>query len=394
MGLDALTAKKNEEDTTTLSKKKNILILPRWYPNKSDIQLGTFIQRQAVLMRDDYNIMVIYVQGIPDQKEKFEFEQSTSNGFIERIIYFKQSKSPFRKIVNARRYKLAQRLGFKDHDFSPDLCHVHVPYRSAFLALELQRKKIPFVVTEHWSGHINGEFEKKNAADLTIYKQVLSKASGITTVSALLQKKFKENTGFDNLLIPNLIEINTPQKVKVRTESIDVLSVGDMADDVKNFTGLILAFSKAIKQIPTLKLTLIGGGPDEKMIQQMIHDLKLNDFITFSGRRPHPEVLQSYHQCDFYICNSNFETFGMTVAEALICGKPVISTKCGGPEEFVSDVNGILVSPKNIEQLSAAIEQMAAEYSTYNSAEIQEEIKSRFGTDAIREKWINFYENI
>ena len=84
----------------------------------------------------------------------------------------------------------------------------------------------------------------------------------------------------------------------------------------------------------------------------------------------------------------------MTLDDALISGKPVISTKCGGPEEFITNKNGILVSPKNIEQLSAAIEQMASNYSTFNSTSIQDEIKSRFGANVIREKWINFYENI
>jgi hypothetical protein len=42
--------------------KKNILILPRWYPNKEDIQLGNFIRQQALLLKDDFAIYVIYVQ--------------------------------------------------------------------------------------------------------------------------------------------------------------------------------------------------------------------------------------------------------------------------------------------------------------------------------------------
>ncbi|MEP1027839.1 MAG: glycosyltransferase [Crocinitomicaceae bacterium] len=378
-----------------MTKKKNILILPRWYPNKTDIQLGTFIQRQAVLMRDDYNLMVIYVQGVEGQQEKFEFEQSTSNGFVERIIYYRQSVSPLRKIVNARRYKLAQRLGLKDSHFTPDLCHVHVPYRSAFLALEFKRKGTPFVITEHWSGHINGEFAKKNATDLALYKQVLSKSAGISTVSALLQEKFKENTGFENVLIPNLIEFTAvPESAHESSDYIEILSVGDIADEVKNFSGLIMAFKKALKNNSNLRLTIIGGGPDEALISKMISDLNLDNFIDCKGRLDHAEVLKAFHHCDFYVCNSNFETFGMTSAEALICGKPVISTKCGGPEEFINDKNGLLIAPRNADQLANAIEQMAVDYTSYQDESIKADIKKRFGAETIKAKWIEFYENI
>jgi hypothetical protein len=69
-------------------------------------------------------------------------------------------------------------------------------------SFKLQKTGIPFVVTEHWSGHLTGEYEEKNSADKTLYKQVLQKASGIATVSKLLRDKFKENTGFDSIVIP------------------------------------------------------------------------------------------------------------------------------------------------------------------------------------------------
>jgi glycosyltransferase involved in cell wall biosynthesis len=107
-----------------------------------------------------------------------------------------------------------------------------------------------------------------------------------------------------------------------------------MHDAVKNISGLIHSFSVALKTNSNLHLTLIGGGPDEKKILDLIADLNLSSHISFRGRLAHNAVLSEMNFCDFYICNSNFETFGMTVAEALRCGKPIISTRCGGPEEI------------------------------------------------------------
>ena len=372
-----------------MNERKKILILPRWYPNAEDIQLGTFIQKQAISLKNHFEIMVIYVQGVPDQTEKFRFEQTEENGITERIIYFKQSTGPFRKIINARRYKLAQKLGLKNTDFTPDLCHVHVPYRSAFLALEFNRTGIPFVITEHWSGHINGEFAKKNAADKNIYKQVVGKAKSISTVSQLLQKKFKANTGFDSEVIPNLIEV-APVKEEYSENGIQILTVSDLIDKTKNVSGLLHAVKNTLEHKEVF-LNIIGGGPDEQYLKNLSHELGLDKHVQFLGRLPHEEVLKHYSQCSFYICNSNFETFGMAVAEALISGKPVISTLCGGPNEYLHDKNSIQIHTDNIQELYAAILQMCEHYIDYDHDEIKAEITAKFGSEVIREKWINFY---
>ena len=328
---------------------------------------------------------------IPILHKNLNSFENTENGIRERIVYFKQSTSALRKVVNARRYKLAQILAFKDVDFNPDLCHVHVPYRSAFLALDLRKKAIPFVLTEHWSGHINGDYDKKNAADLTIYKQVLGKAKGISVVSELLQTKFKENTSFDSIVIPNLIEWKPDSSSTNREDRIEILSVSDLADDVKNITGLISSFKDANESRKDLHLTIIGGGPDEKLISALIKDLGLQDQITLRGRLEHNEVLNAYHNYDFYICNSNFETFGMTVAEALLAGKPVICSQCGGPEEYVHEKNGILIPTKDNKKLSSAISQMAEDYKTYDSNVLSNEIRSKFGAEKIKSQLKEFY---
>jgi glycosyltransferase involved in cell wall biosynthesis len=393
MDLLVLSAKKKTERQTILTEKKNILLLPRWYPNKSDIQLGTFIQAQAILLKDIFNIYVIYVQGDPNLKSKYEFIESTDLGIHERIVYFKQSTGIFKKITNGRRYKMAQLLAFKNWDIKVDLCHVHVPYRSAFLALDLQRKGIPFVITEHWSGHLNGEYLQKNAADRTIYKQVLSKATNIATVSHILKAKFKENTGFDSVVIPNFIEQGPYFDQTPRADTITILSISDFINSTKNITGLLTAFSIAIKENPTLNLTLIGGGPDETLIANAVRDLQLMNHVTLVGRLAHEDVLKAYSQCDFYVCNSNFETFGMTVAEALLAGKPVVCTLCGGPEEFLNSSNSITVPLDSPSQLSSALLKMAKEFNSFEKEKIAQAIRAQFGTEAVKTQLKNFYNS-
>lgn len=54
-----------------------------------------------------------------------------------------------------------------------------------------------------------------------------------------------------------------------------------------------------------------------------------------------------------FILNSYKETFGVVCVEAAMCGARVISTRCGGPECFINDLNGILINTGNVEELSA-----------------------------------------
>lgn len=287
-------------------------------------------------------------------------------------------------------------MGFRRIENPISLCHVHVPYRPAFLALRLKRKKgIPFVVTEHWSGHLNGEYLRKNRTDRLLYRRVLAKASGISTVSALLAQKFKTHTGFDSVVIPNCIEAdNSLHPISRKDPKIQLLSVSDMIDSIKNISGLVRSFGAAAEKRNDLHLTLVGGGPDEQKIQNLIQEHRLQDKITFKGRLAHASVLEEMKRCDFYICNSNVETFGMTAAEALLSGKPVISTRCGGPEEFLNDSNALLVNPNDSDQLTDAILKMSDGFNRYSPELLATAIDQRFGKSAVKQKLVSFYNAV
>jgi len=381
---------------------KHVLVLPRWYPNKTDIQLGIFIQRQLLLMQTECAFTVVYVQFIDALDQPFKLETSKlADQLTEHIIYVKRSTGFARKITNFIRFNKAQKLGIAQISAPINACHIHVPYRTVLPALRLKRKKkIPFYITEHWSGHLNGLYRQKNILDQFLYKNVLKKAAKISTVSAFLQTNFEDNTGFTSEVIPNLIEFKTDGQTKSKSdEIIEFLFVGDFIDSIKNISGILHAFHAASALNSKLRLRLIGGGPDFERMKELAKSLKLNDnCLTFEGRRAHDFVLEALQSCDVYVCNSRFETFGMTVAEALICGKPVISTLCGGPNDFLTAENSIRLQPnlnndpKANKELAEAILEMAQKYKTFDANQISIPIKARFGAETIRNKWKSFYE--
>jgi glycosyltransferase involved in cell wall biosynthesis len=69
----------------------------------------------------------------------------------------------------------------------------------------------------------------------------------------------------------------------------------------------------------------------------------------------HERALATIAQADALICFSHYETFGITCAEALCMGVPVIYTPCGGPEEYIQKHMGIEVPLQDESALTQAI---------------------------------------
>ena len=92
------------------------------------------------------------------------------------------------------------------------------------------------------------------------------------------------------------------------------------------------------------------------------------------------------HQCDVFVLPSLYETFGVVLIEALAAGKPVIATRCGGPESIVNDENGLLVAPANSDALGRAMRQMVEAIDRFNKDIIRSDCIARFSRQAVIEQ--------
>lgn len=87
--------------------------------------------------------------------------------------------------------------------------------------------------------------------------------------------------------------------------------------------------------------------------------------------------------CDCFVLPSRYETFGVVYIEAMASGKPVIATACGGPDDFVTQENGLLVPVGEVSALARAMQQMMTSRHQYDSDKIRESVQSRFSSQAI-----------
>src|SRR5262249_39814376 len=106
----------------------------------------------------------------------------------------------------------------------------------------------------------------------------------------------------------------------------------------------LLAALHALKQRGhTVNALLIGGTPDPK-VRRRIRELGIGESIEFSGYLPVETLRDKLRLIDLFVVPSHQEGLCIAALEAMACGCPVVSTRCGGPEEFVlNDETGYLV---------------------------------------------------
>jgi glycosyltransferase involved in cell wall biosynthesis len=123
-------------------------------------------------------------------------------------------------------------------------------------------------------------------------------------------------------------------------------------------------------------------------------DNRLNTICRFAGALTRAQAIQQMQACDIFILPSLGETFGIVLGEAMACGKPVIATRCGGPEYIVTEKTGILVAPRDVTALTDAIIFMLNAYSTFDPEHIRQSVLHRFGEASFLEAVASHYKNI
>ena len=122
----------------------------------------------------------------------------------------------------------------------------------------------------------------------------------------------------------------------------------------------VVRLADAFARVGRGSLTFVGDGPLRPRLEG-------RPDVRVIGRVPHSEVPRHLAAADVVCAPSLIEPFGQAILEAMACGRTVVTTRIGGPPEFVPDGAGILVDPLDEAAIARALEQ-AATYPTPNAA--------------------------
>ena len=134
----------------------------------------------------------------------------------------------------------------------------------------------------------------------------------------------------------------------------------DKAHYFKGVDVLIRSFSK-VKTNKKIKLTITGDGELKEEYIKLSKSLKIEERVNFVGRLSFNELIKLYQRSDLLILPSinNNEAFGIVLIEAMACKTPVIASNLPGVRKvFKNNFSGLLIEPRNEEDLSNKIEEM------------------------------------
>jgi glycosyltransferase involved in cell wall biosynthesis len=111
----------------------------------------------------------------------------------------------------------------------------------------------------------------------------------------------------------------------------------------------LAALERVRRRLPRLRVLAFGA-------ERVSPQLPLPDWIEFHYRPTQAQIRRLYAQCDVWLCGSRREGFHLPALEAMACRCPVVSTRMGGPMDFVDEaVNGFLVDVDDAEALAAQL---------------------------------------
>jgi glycosyltransferase involved in cell wall biosynthesis len=192
-------------------------------------------------------------------------------------------------------------------------------------------------------------------------------------------------------VVPNVLPLKEVE-VAAPGSPYHMIVVADLVDRVKNITGVLEAMALLREEIPHLRLTVVGGGPDERKLRQLCSGFNLNDRVMFLGKLSATEAMERMAASGFMVVNSRSETFSVVTGEALMLGKPVIATRCGGPEAFINEHNGALIPVENTPALADAIKRMVAQHGSYAPERIRAGVNERYSAHAIGKQFYTIYQ--
>ena len=138
-----------------------------------------------------------------------------------------------------------------------------------------------------------------------------------------------------------------------KPDSIRCLAVARLVER-KGLGELIRAF--ALLPRGRFSLEIVGDGPDESVLRNLVASLGLKEEVSFSGSLERSAVAERYRAADLFTLPSSAEAFGNVFAEALASGLPIVGSTVGGIPELVEHgINGLLVAPGNPDALAQAI---------------------------------------
>ena len=247
----------------------------------------------------------------------------------------------------------------------------------------------------------------------TIFQElpILKNSSTIIAVSDGVSKVIEKRSFIDR---DNIKVINNGIDLKLFKFSGEERAETRLKLNIANHDKVVLFLSLLSKQKGTdiaikalneltdnnknIKLIIAGDGEYLEEARLLVNRLNLESSVIFAGFVRNEDTVQYYNASDIFIFPTlRLESFGIVIAEAMACGKPVIASDVGCiPDVIDNGINGILIPIGDFKELARQINLLLddPQYSTMLTQNARRKALERFGLDRMIDETIKVFESV
>jgi glycosyltransferase involved in cell wall biosynthesis len=353
------------------------LAILRQYAGRSDLQVDVLASapKPGFAVQKLSENVTLYTVGV--HKKNLHYWRK-----IEVVEWVAHATPPYRRLLRENRY---------------DLVHAFFGLPTGWLCYRTANR-LPYIISLRGSdvpgGHARLQLEYKLLGPLL--KRIWTKASVLVACSDGLKNRalrFLPSANID--IIPNGIDLNKFHPVSNRELSgeLKLLTVGRLSV-TKRFEMLVEAVEILNKQGKNVRLTISGGGGLLDELKNIVEQKKLTNVINLTDRIETDKMPDVYRQHDMFVSASMQEGMSNAMLEAMASGLPIITTRCEGVEELISD-NGIVVGTDSAESLAEAISKLAENGQGYKTMCAAARSRAEnFGWDRVAHGYIKLYQRV
>lgn len=370
-----------------LSDRKLVLWFSPWFPSRIHSTLGNFIERHARVAGSVAHVEVIHYTS--KDKGSYKVEPIKSKGISGLHIF----KSPgltgwFRLVAEITRQLFNKK---------PAVVHLNIFHECWWIAV-LARIIIPraaIVCSEHWTGYHNGTFEQ-----LPWWKQkAIRRASSLVQIflpvtnhlGHSIRVCLSRNISYQ--VIPNVVDEEVFTYNPESEKKFTFLHVSTLDFNHKRPDVILRAFAHLAREYPFITIAL-GGDGNLEPLKNLASWLGIEHLVSFFEEKSSREIAVLMQESEFMVLYSRFENFPCVIAEAWMCGVPVISSDVGGIAEWLSPETGILVNPNDENELLLGMKKAVTNTSSFNRCRIYEHALAHFSTHIVRSKFQSLYTRL
>ncbi len=379
-----------------------ILVIPSWHPTPEKPLWCTWVLPHIVALGEEGHDVYILQVDIELVKGSNKLNDGEIIQRDEKHIFanlpfkyhkYYRTRFFYGKILNTYSKKVYELYKKIEKEWGkPDVIHAHVSLPAGYGAAELgEKENIPVVVTEHYSGfESDARFPWRVGSFI---KEMGKKIQGFYTVSPGFGKRI-ERTGLLKVsgTLPNPVNTSLFSFIEEKRKSniFRIVTVGS-SSKIKGADILFEALHQLLGKLDW-SLTLFGTFDRKSGFEQWFKDPEFSKRVHLPGKVSQQELAKVYSNSDLYVVSSRIETANVSMLEAMACGLPVVSTRCGAPETLLDDTVSITVPSENPKVMAEAILTMSKTIENYKREDLRDFVVKNYSKQAVINKMIEAYE--